>query len=50
MLGAFRKVDPRLEGMVGVEESVRDQLTVIEGLGIEDSGRFMSHHGNRDWF
>ena len=50
MLQGFQKIDPSVKGMISVESSVRDQLAVIEGLTVEGSGRFVSHHGNKEWF
>ena len=50
ILETFRKADPNLKGPISVEESVTGQIEVIEGLSAEQSGRFLSHHGNRDWF
>lgn len=31
------------------EESVRMQKRVIEDVGIERTGGFLSHHGNKSW-
>ena len=35
--------------MMPIEESVRDQLAVIDSLNASKSGTFVSHHGNDDW-
>lgn len=50
MLEGFRRIEPGLEGMISTEESVRDMLGVIEGLTAQESGRFVSHHGDENWF
>ncbi len=50
MLSAFQKLDPNVTGMISTEHSVRDQLAVIDGLDESMSGKFVSHHGNEDWF
>ena len=50
ILNAFRKMDPSIEGMIPTEDSVKDQLLVIDGLSAKQSGMFLSQHGNRDWF
>lgn len=51
MLSSFQKMDPKLQGMISTEESVRAQLDVISSLDAKLSGAFVSHRGNdRDWF
>lgn len=50
MLNYFRKVDPDLNGRIAPEVSVRDQLETIGKLGMEMSGKMISHHGNEEWF
>ncbi|KIW62328.1 hypothetical protein PV04_10509 [Phialophora macrospora] len=50
ILSAFHKVDPSVTGPISVEQSVTDQLQVIQNLTEADSGKFVSHHGNNDWF
>ena len=50
VLNAFRKMKPSIEGMISTEESVKDQLVVINNLTSKQSGQFLSQHGNRDWF
>ncbi|TFA99043.1 hypothetical protein CCMA1212_009089 [Trichoderma ghanense] len=51
MLSSFQKMDPRVKGMISMEESVSAQLSVIDSLGEKLSGAFVSHRGNdRDWF
>ncbi|EXJ56769.1 hypothetical protein A1O7_07113 [Cladophialophora yegresii CBS 114405] len=51
MLNAFHKIDPTVEGPISVDESVTDQLQVIQNLTEADSGKFLTHHGNHDeWF
>ena len=49
MLSAFQKYKPTVTGMISTEESVRDQLSVIDSLDASQSGKFVSHHGNDDW-
>ena len=50
MLSSFQKLDPNVKGMISTEESVRDQLAVIDSLDENKSGLFLSQHGNQDWF
>jgi hypothetical protein len=50
MLSSFQKVDPTMKDMISVERSVELQLAVIDALTLENSGRFISQHGNRNWF
>lgn len=50
MLSSFQKMKPSVTGMISTEESVRDQLAVIDDLDASQSGLFLSHHGNDDWF
>jgi len=51
MLGQFRKMAPELPGQLTAKDSVKMQLDTIEKLTIEDSGKFISHHGpNTQWF
>jgi len=51
MLNAFGKLDPSVTGPISVDESVTDQLQVIQGLTEADSGKFLTHRGNHDkWF
>jgi hypothetical protein len=49
-LDAFHKIDPTVEGPIPVAESVSEQLRVIQNLTVEDSGKFLTHHGNDVWF
>lgn len=50
MLQQFQKIEPQLTGQIQPEESVRKQLQVIDRLGPEISGQFLSHNGNDSWF
>ncbi|KAF4994676.1 hypothetical protein FDECE_13049 [Fusarium decemcellulare] len=50
MLNAFHKLDPTVDGPISVDQSVTDQLQVIQGLTEANSGKFLTHHGNSDWF
>jgi len=48
-LPVFQKVYPELKGKITVEESVKMQLDTIENLTLEQSGQFLSHHGDKYW-
>jgi hypothetical protein len=50
MLKQFQKYDPKIKGMMGKEESIRDQLDVIDKLDEKLTGSFVSHHGDLNWF
>lgn len=50
LLSQFRKAEPKLQGPITKEESVRMQLEIIEKLDDKLSGQFVSHHGNQYWF
>ncbi|KAG9238568.1 hypothetical protein BJ875DRAFT_367662 [Amylocarpus encephaloides] len=46
----FRGLFPKWRGTpMTTEESVEAQIKVIESVGIEDTGRFLSHWGNKEW-
>jgi hypothetical protein len=49
MLEGFKKVAPHWKGPLTPIESVELQKKVIDGLTIEDSGKFLSHWGNKEW-
>ncbi len=50
MIAGFKKVSPQWEPkQATVEESVREQMVVIESAGPEKSGQFLSHKGNKQW-
>lgn len=49
MLASFQKVAP-IKGKLSTEDSVKMQLDTINKLTIKDTGKFISHHGDRDWF
>jgi hypothetical protein len=49
MIKKFQKTAPHWKGVLTPAESVEYQLKVIDGLGIEDSGKFLSHWGNKNW-
>ncbi|KIJ36392.1 hypothetical protein M422DRAFT_34348 [Sphaerobolus stellatus SS14] len=49
MTASIRKSVPTFNGPITPEESVRAQLNVIDGLTLEDTGGFISHHGNKNW-
>nr|A0A455LLX2.1 RecName: Full=Short-chain dehydrogenase/reductase atnB; AltName: Full=Arthripenoid biosynthesis cluster protein B [Arthrinium sp.]AYO60875.1 carbonyl reductase AtnB [Arthrinium sp.] len=48
-LQVFQKFKPDLTGLMSVEESVRMQLNVINGLTVKQSGLALSHHGDYNW-
>ena len=50
MLSQFQKVDPGLTGPISPEDSVRMQLEVVKKLDGSMSGKFLSHHGDQNWF
>jgi hypothetical protein len=50
LLSSFQKLKPSVTGMISTDESVRDQLAVIDSLDDSKSGMFLSQHGNDDWF
>ncbi|KAF2497932.1 NAD(P)-binding protein [Lophium mytilinum] len=45
----FRKYEPGFKGAISTQESVEAQLKVIQGVGIEQSGEFLSHLGTKRW-
>jgi hypothetical protein len=49
LIEGFKKKAPHWKGPLTPLESVGHQLKVIEGLGIEDSGKFLSHWGDKNW-
>lgn len=50
VLGMFHKLDPSIEEPTPVAEAVAQQMKVISGLTAEDSGKFLTHHGdNTRW-
>ena len=50
MIKSFQKMDPSVTGPISPEVSIRDQLQVIDALDDNLSGKFVSQHGNEDWF
>lgn len=50
ILGAFHKLDPSVTGPIPVNESVTEQIKVINSLTQENSGKFVGHRGNVEWF
>ncbi|KAI9668525.1 MAG: polynucleotide adenylyltransferase [Trizodia sp. TS-e1964] len=48
MAGMFRKVDPRVTGQISVQESAKAGIKVIQTVGVEDSGKVLSHHGDQE--
>ena len=50
VLSAFQKLAPDLKDMISVEESVAEQLALIDRVTVKDTGKFVSQHGDRNWF
>lgn len=49
MMSAFKALYPDFAGPISPAESVIMQKTVIENMTIENTGAFLSHHGNKNW-
>ncbi|RFU30924.1 hypothetical protein B7463_g5405, partial [Scytalidium lignicola] len=50
MLADFKRMDPNFPGRpISMEESIKGQKKVIEEVTIEQSGAFLSHHGDKKW-
>jgi len=49
MVKKFQERAPHWKGPLTPLESVEHQLKVIDGLTIEDSGKFLSHWGDKNW-
>jgi len=49
MMRDFKAQYPDFAGPITPSESVVMQRKVIESLTIENSGAFLSHHGNKSW-
>ncbi|KAJ7508503.1 hypothetical protein B0H11DRAFT_1965373 [Mycena galericulata] len=49
LIKAIVKVAPGFKGPITPEESVKLQLKVIERWGVEETGAFVSHFGNKQW-
>ncbi|KAK6331249.1 hypothetical protein TWF696_003309 [Orbilia brochopaga] len=45
----FRRVHPDFAGPLTPEQSVNYMLNTLGKLTVKDTGRFMSHYGNREW-
>jgi hypothetical protein len=45
----FKKYDPAYELPLLPHESVEPMLEVIDKLTLEQSGEFLSHHGDKHW-
>ncbi|KAJ7762361.1 hypothetical protein DFH07DRAFT_739288 [Mycena maculata] len=46
---SLAKVAPDFKGPITPEESVKMCLKVINRWGVEETGTFVSHHGNKQW-
>jgi len=49
MMSDFRSRYPGFTGPISPSESVNMQKKVIDGITIENTGAFLSHHGNKSW-
>ncbi|KZT51794.1 NAD(P)-binding protein [Calocera cornea HHB12733] len=49
MAAKFQKYAPTWTGPITATESVGKMLSVFDKAGPELSGKFVSHHGNREW-
>jgi hypothetical protein len=49
MMTEFRTRDPDFPGPISTAESVIMQQKVIDSISIENTGAFLSHHGNKNW-
>jgi hypothetical protein len=49
MMNEFRKHNPEFAGPITPSESVSMQKKVIDGITIENTGAFWSHHGDKNW-
>jgi hypothetical protein len=45
----FRKINPNWDGPILPKESVDLMLKVIHKVTIEDTGAFLSQHGDKNW-
>ncbi|KAJ6261653.1 hypothetical protein Dda_2451 [Drechslerella dactyloides] len=45
----FRRTHPDFPGPLTPEQSVNHMLETLKKLTVKDTGRFMSHYGNREW-
>lgn len=44
-----RYPDSDFKGPITPEESVKAVLHVVYGATLKDTGKFISHHGNKEW-
>ncbi|KAF7360633.1 NAD(P)-binding protein [Mycena venus] len=49
MTNTMAQVAPGFKGRMTPQESVKLQLEVIYKWAVEDTGAFVSHHGNKEW-
>jgi len=49
MSKSFKKLSPTFTGPIKPKESISMQLKVLDNLTPEDTGKFLSHHGNKEW-
>ena len=45
----FQKFKPSFQGAITPKQSVTMQLAVLDKLTPSDTGKFLSHNGNKDW-
>jgi hypothetical protein len=49
IMSDLRATNPDFTGPITTSESVIMQRKVIDNLTIENTGAFLSHHGNKSW-
>lgn len=49
VIKGFQQAYPHFKGPESMEENMPKQLNVINNVTLEQSGKFLSHHGNQDW-
>ena len=50
MVAAFKRASPGWDGKpITPETSVKMMMKVINEVTVEDTGAFISHHGNQEW-
>lgn len=45
----FQKSNPSFEGPLSPEDSVSMMLETVGKLTVKDTGKFLSHHGDKEW-
>jgi hypothetical protein len=49
MIQEFMTTLPDFKGPITVSESVKLQMNVISSITVENTGAFLSHHGDKNW-